>query len=98
MHLVGSSLGYILARHSIRRTDQEIRFVGWPLARAGGSPWRRIVDVERDGEHLGEAEACPTAVAAAALATDLDRELADDEVAARCPTRSPTCAGEDLSD
>jgi hypothetical protein len=84
--------------------DQEIRFVGWRLARAGGSPWRRIVDVERDGEHLGEAEACLTAAAAAAVATDLDREPTDDEVAAALMSyteshlRDLLERGEDLSD
>jgi hypothetical protein len=58
-----------------------LQFVGWRLAREGGSPWRRIVDVERDGQHVGEAEACLTSATAAALAADVGRELADEEIA-----------------
>jgi hypothetical protein len=82
----------------------DVDFVGWRLARADGSPWRRLVDVERDGEHLGEAEACLTAATGAALAADLGRELNPDEVAAALMAyaedhlRELIDGGEDLSD
>jgi hypothetical protein len=80
------------------------RFVGWRPAREGGSPWRRVVDIERDGQHLGEAEACVTSETAASLATDVGRELAEDEVAgalmryAEDRLRELVERGEDLRD
>jgi hypothetical protein len=61
--------------------DGQIRFVGWRWARGGGSVWRRIVDIERNGDHVGEVEACLTEATAAALATDLDHELIGADVA-----------------
>jgi hypothetical protein len=36
------------------KVSKEVRFVQWRLARPEGSPWRRVADVERGGEHLGE--------------------------------------------
>jgi hypothetical protein len=62
------------------------------------------VDVERDGQHLGEAEACLTSATAAALAADLGREMADDEIAqalmryAEDHLRELVEQGEDLRD
>jgi hypothetical protein len=81
----------------------EIRFTGWRLARAGGSPWRRVVDIESD-HHLGEAEVCLSAAAARALAEDLGRELSDEDLAtalmayAEDELRALLDHGEDLSD
>lgn len=85
-------------------TVTELQFVSWRPAREGGSPWRRVVDVERDGEHVGEAEACLTSEAAAALGSDLGRNLAEDELAdalmsyAESQLRDVLARGEDLSD
>jgi hypothetical protein len=66
----------------VTTTSAEVRFVQWRLARPQGSPWRRVADVERGDQHLGEIEACLSFKAAARLADDLDRDLADEELAA----------------
>jgi hypothetical protein len=52
-----------------------VRFLQWRAPRASGGPLRRIVDVERGEQHLGEVEACLSEDAADALATRLGREL-----------------------
>jgi hypothetical protein len=88
----------------VTMTSEEIRFVQWRLARPQGSPWRRVADVERGDEHLGEIEACLSSKAAAGLATDLGRDLADEELAdalmayAEVHVRDLLDQGEDLSD
>jgi hypothetical protein len=85
-------------------TAVELRFEHWRPAREGGSPWRRVVDVEQDGDHLGEAEACLTSQTAEALAADLGRRPSDDEFAAalmvyaEARLRELLASGEDLSD
>jgi hypothetical protein len=82
----------------------QVRFVQWRLARPQGSPWRRVADVERGEEHLGEIEACLSSKAAAALADDLGRDLDDEELAAalmayaEARVRALLDQGEDLSD
>lgn len=84
--------------------SDEVRFVQWRLARPQGSPWRRVADVERGDEHLGEIEACLSLKAAARLATDLGRDLSDEELAAaltayaEADVRALLDQGEDLSD
>jgi hypothetical protein len=81
----------------------EIRFTGWRPAREGGSPLRRVVDIERE-EHVGEAEVCMSATAAKALAEDLGRAVDDDELAtalmayAEDELKALLDHGEDLSD
>ena len=85
-------------------TSEAVRFANWRLARPEGSPWRRVVDVERGDEHLGEIEVCMSSKAAAGLATDVDRDLADEEIAgalmayAETHVRALLEKGEDLSD
>jgi hypothetical protein len=85
-------------------TNEAVRFVQWRLARPEGSPWRRVADVERGDEHLGEIEACLSSNAAAGLATDLGRDIADEELAdalmayAEAHVRDLLDQGEDLSD
>lgn len=82
---------------------EEVRFLQWRPARASSGPWRRIVDVERGEQHLGEVEACLSAEAAEALATQLGRELTQVELtdALRAYVEDHVCAvldrGEDLS-
>jgi hypothetical protein len=84
--------------------SDEVRFVQWRLARPQGSPWRRVADVERGEEHLGEIEACLSSRAAAKLASDLGREFADEELAAALMAYAQAHViarldqGEDLSD
>jgi hypothetical protein len=84
--------------------SEEVRFVQWRLARPQGSPWRRVADVERGDEHLGEIEACLSSKAAAALTDDLGRNLDDEELAvalmayAESRVRVLLDQGEDLSD
>jgi hypothetical protein len=53
----------------------QVRFERWRLTRPEGSPWRRVADVARGDEHLGEIEACLRAKASAALTADLGRDL-----------------------
>lgn len=83
---------------------EDLEFTGWRLAREDGSPWRRVVDVERGDEHLGEAEVCLTSAAAAGLAEDLGRQPATEEIAdalmayAEDRLRSLVAEGEDLRD
>ena len=85
-------------------TSEEVRFANWRLARPEGSPWRRVADVERGDEHVGEIEVCMSSKAAAGLASDLDRDLADEELAgalmayAEAQVRALLDKGEDLSD
>jgi hypothetical protein len=85
-------------------TNEAVRFVQWRLARPEGSPWRRVADVERGDEHLGEIEACLGAKAAAALASDLGRDLPDEDLVAalmayaEARVRALLDQGEDLSD
>ena len=82
----------------------EVRFERWRLARPQGSPWRRVADVERGDQHLGEIEACLSFKAAAKLASDLGRDLADEEFTdalmayAEAHVRALIEQGEDLSD
>jgi hypothetical protein len=88
----------------VTMTSAEVRFVQWRLARPQGSPWRRVADVERGAEHLGEIEACLSSKAAAGLATDLGRDFTDEELAdalmahAEARVRVLLDQGEDLSD
>ncbi|MFP4635742.1 MAG: hypothetical protein ACLFRD_07775 [Nitriliruptoraceae bacterium] len=85
-------------------TSDEVRLVRWRLARPQGSPWRRVADVERGDEHLGEIEACMSSKAAEGLAADLGRELSDEQLAAalmayaEARVRALLDQGEDLSD
>jgi len=84
--------------------NNEVRFERWRLARSQGSPWRRVADVERGETHLGEIEACLSFKAAAKLASDLGRDLSDEELAdalmayAEDDVRALVEQGEDLSD
>jgi hypothetical protein len=81
----------------------QVRFADWRPAREGGSPWRRVVAIERV-EHLGEAEACLSTAAARALSEDLGRDVGADELAtalmayAEDELRARLDQGEDLSD
>ncbi len=85
-------------------TSDEVRFERWRLARAGGSPWRRVADVERGTLHLGEIEACASTRAVEELAEHLGRDLTEQEVAealmayAEDHVRALIDQGEDLSD
>ena len=84
--------------------SEEVRFVQWRLARPHGSPWRRVADVERGEEHLGEIEACLSSKAATALADDLGHDLDNEALAAalmayaEAHVRALLDQGEDLSD
>jgi hypothetical protein len=83
--------------------NDEVRFLQWRPARASGGAWRRIVDVERGEQHLGEVEACLSADAANALAPQLGREVTQLELvdAMRAYVEDHVCAlldrGQDLS-
>jgi hypothetical protein len=88
----------------VTMTSEEVRFVQWRLARPQGSPWRRVADVERGDQHLGEIEACLSVKAAARLASELGRDFTDEELAhalmayAEAYVRALLDQGEDLSD
>jgi hypothetical protein len=84
--------------------SDEVHFERWRLSRPQGSPWRRVADVERGDQHLGEIEACLSFRAAAKLASEMGREFTDEELSAALMAYAEAYVGalveqgEDLSD